>query len=89
MIPYVNCFGRTVLYVCIEYCIYVNMYHAGAQGFDERMINVHYCYYDCGDGGSRDSPVLTHFGVRSFYQMCKWQVTAENACTLRVCLYMK
>ena len=21
IMPYVNCFGRTVLYVCIEYCI--------------------------------------------------------------------
>ena len=28
--------------MCIEYCkIYVNMYHVKAQGFDERMINVH------------------------------------------------
>ena len=44
-IPYVNCFGRTVLYVCIEYYISVNMYHVSAQGIDERMINVHYYYY--------------------------------------------
>ena len=42
---YVNCFGRTVLYVCIEYCISVNMYDVSAQGIDERMINVHYYYY--------------------------------------------
>ena len=26
--------------------IIVNMYHAGAQGVDDRMINVHYYYYD-------------------------------------------
>ena len=45
IIPYVNCFGRTVLYMCIEYYIWVNMYHVSAQGVDERMINVHYYYY--------------------------------------------
>ena len=45
VILYVNCFGRTVPYVCIEYCIEVNMYHVSAQGVDERMINVHYYYY--------------------------------------------
>ena len=38
----VNCFGRTVLYMCIEYHIYVNMYHVSAQGVNKRMINVHY-----------------------------------------------
>ena len=31
--------------MCIEYHIYVNMYHASAQGVDERMINAHYYYY--------------------------------------------
>ena len=35
----------TVLYMCIEYHIQVNMYHVSAQGVDERMINVHYYYY--------------------------------------------
>ena len=45
IILYVNCFGRTVLYICIEYHIYVNMYHVSAQGVDECMINVHYYYY--------------------------------------------
>ena len=40
--PYVNCFGRTVFYVCTKYCIWVNMYDVNAQGVDERMINVHY-----------------------------------------------
>ena len=37
------CFG-TVLYVCIEYHIQVNMYHVSAQGVDERVINVHSYY---------------------------------------------
>ena len=32
--------------MCIENCIYVNMYHVSAQGVDERMINVHYYYYN-------------------------------------------
>ena len=45
IISNVNCFGRTVLYVCIEYCISVNMYRVSAQGVDERMRNVHYYYY--------------------------------------------
>ena len=41
--PYVNCSGRTVLYVCIEYCVQVNICRVSAQGVDdERMINVHY-----------------------------------------------
>ena len=44
IILYVNCFGRTVLYICIEYHIWVNMCHVSAQGVDERMINVHYYY---------------------------------------------
>ena len=38
-------FGRTVLYVCIEYCIQVNMYHVSVQGIDKHVINVHYYYY--------------------------------------------
>ena len=37
-------FDRTVLYMCIEYHIQVNMYHVSAQGVDERRINVHYYY---------------------------------------------
>ena len=45
--PYVNCFGRTVLYVYKEYCIEVNMYHVSAQGVDESMINVHYYLNYC------------------------------------------
>ena len=45
--PYVNCFGGTVLYVRIEYCILVNMYDVRVQGVDEHMIYGHYyyCYY--------------------------------------------
>ena len=39
---YVNCFGRTMLYMCTECNISVNLYHVSAQGVDERMINVHY-----------------------------------------------
>ena len=45
IILYVNIFGRIVLYMCVEYYIYVNMYHMSAQGVDERMINAHYYYY--------------------------------------------
>ena len=45
IILYVNCFGRTMFYMCTEYHISVNMYHVSAQGVDERMINVHYYYY--------------------------------------------
>ena len=44
IILYVNCFGRTMLYMCIEYHIQVNMYHVSVQGVDERMINAHYYY---------------------------------------------
>ena len=35
IIPYVSCSGRTVLYVCIKYCTYINMYHVRTQGIDE------------------------------------------------------
>ena len=42
IIPYVDCFGRTVLYVCVEYCIKVNMYHMSTWSVAEHMINVHY-----------------------------------------------
>ena len=45
IILYVNCFGRAVLCVCIEYCTQVNMYHVSTQGIDEHMINVHYYDY--------------------------------------------
>ena len=44
IILYVNCFGRTMLYMCIEYHTEVNMYHVSTRGVDERMINVHYYY---------------------------------------------
>ena len=30
--------------MCIEYCVWVNMYHVSAQGVDECMINVRYYY---------------------------------------------
>ena len=45
MVLCVDRLGGTVLYVCIEYHIQVNMYHVSAQGVDKRMINVQYCYY--------------------------------------------
>ena len=45
IILYVKKNRRTMLYMCIEYHIYVNMYHVSAQGIDEHMINVHYYYY--------------------------------------------
>ena len=32
--------------MCIEYHISVNMYHVSDQGVDERMINVHYYYFE-------------------------------------------
>ena len=38
-------FWQTVLYVCIEYCIYVSVYDVSAQGAGERTINAHYYYY--------------------------------------------
>ena len=34
-----------MLYICIEYCIQINMYHVSSQAADEHMINVHYYYY--------------------------------------------
>ena len=40
IILYVNCFDRTVLYVCIGYHIKVNVYYVSAQGVDEHAINV-------------------------------------------------
>ena len=45
MVLCVGCLGGTVLYVCIEYHIWVNRYHVSTQGIDERMINVHYYVY--------------------------------------------
>ena len=42
LILYVDCFGRTMLYMGIEYHMEVNMYHVSAQGVDECMINVNY-----------------------------------------------
>ena len=44
MVLSVGCLGRTVLYVCIEYRIQVNMYHVSVKGVDERLINLHYYY---------------------------------------------
>ena len=45
IILYVNRFDKTVLYMCIEYHIYDNMYYVSAQGVDEHTINVHYYSY--------------------------------------------
>ena len=38
----VNCFGRTVLYMCMEYCISVDRYYVNAKSksIDEHMINL-------------------------------------------------
>ena len=44
IILYVNCFGSTMLCMCIEYHIWVNKYHVNTQGIDECMVNVHYYY---------------------------------------------
>ena len=35
---YVNCISRIVLYMRIEHCVWVNMYHVIAQGVDERVL---------------------------------------------------
>ena len=32
IILYANCFGRTMLYMCMKYHIWFNMYHVNAQG---------------------------------------------------------
>ena len=46
IILYVIVFGKTLLYMCIEYRVQVNMYYMGSQGVDECMINAHdYIYY--------------------------------------------
>ena len=47
IVLYVNCFDRTMLYMCIEYHIQVNMYNVSTQGVDKCMINVRYYYYYC------------------------------------------
>ena len=47
MVLCVGCLGESVLYVCIEYHIRVDMYHVSAQSVDESMINVHYYYLPC------------------------------------------
>ena len=41
----VDCFGGTVLCMCIECRIWVGVCHVSAQGVDERMINAYYYYY--------------------------------------------
>ena len=38
VILYVNCISKTVFYMCIEYCVYANMYHLSAQGVDEHIL---------------------------------------------------
>ena len=45
LILYVIVFGKTLLYMCIEYCVQVNVYYMSAQGVDECMINAHYYIY--------------------------------------------
>ena len=44
----VNCFGKTMLYMCIEYHVYVNMYDASTQGTDEHIIYI-YIHHDDDD----------------------------------------
>ena len=55
IILHINCFGRTVLYMCIESHIYINMYDVSTQGV--HMINVHcyYYYFYYHQGGCADS----------------------------------
>ena len=71
IILYVNCFGRTMLYMCIQYNISVNMYHVNAQGVDERMINVHYYYYDDDDDGDDDDDDDDYSGCTKYIKTSK------------------
>ena len=41
---YVNCFDKTVLYMCTEYHLEVNTCQVSTWGVNEHMINVHYYY---------------------------------------------
>ena len=71
-----------MLYMCIEY-IQVNMYHVGAQGVDERMINVHYYYYmgffECIDTTlNRTELFVTQIAFR-FYSEC-FCIDSFSAC---------
>ena len=62
---------KTVFYVCIEYCIQVNMYDVSAQGFDERMINVRYYYYYVAS---------TTLSVCVLFQPVRRLIGSENCC---------
>ena len=44
IILYINCFGRTVLYMCIDYGLEVNLYDVSTECIEARVINVpYYC----------------------------------------------
>ena len=50
-----------MLYVCIEYHVWVNMYHVSTQGVDERVINVHYYLSTQSKHKSSMERINTHF----------------------------
>ena len=50
IILHVNCFGRTVLYMCIEY---QDVYHVSAQGVDDKCTLLLLLF------GHEDPPVVT------------------------------
>ena len=60
--------------MCIEYCIYVNMYHVSVQGIDERMVNVHYYYLTepRSVAGARTT-VLRHIAIEPCTEILKLQ----------------
>ena len=53
----INCFGRTMLYVCTEYRIWVNTYHVSAQGVDKYTLLL-YMYSGGRDGEWKGSNKL-------------------------------
>ena len=59
-----------MFYTCIEYHIWVNMYHVSAQGVDERIMNVHY-YLLLNEAGASffDDVTLVEFTYLVFTRM--------------------
>ena len=84
-----------MLYMCIEDHVYVNMYYVSDQGVDERMINVHYCYYTIILSAVRFRSQLFFFkrsvlgwSRRFYHSLRQWQLFLLNSLCIYSCNYI-
>ena len=81
MVLCVGCIDRTMLYLCIEYHIEVNMYHVSVHCIDEHMINVHF--------SSSSSSSSSYYYYYYYYYYGNNKVTQNSLSSARIFKQLK